>query len=147
MKQPLVNILLSIFIISFITSCNVLKRVDENEQLLVQNTLLVDGEKEKSEDLNNLIYQQPNSKLLLGIPLRLHIYNLARENRDSLFEAWLNENPKRKERLINRYSKKQVNKLRESLILQEPIERKGTLKNITTTTVGLTEKFRTVSIP
>ena len=114
MKQPFIKILLSLFIICFITSCNVLKRVNDNEQLLVQNILLIDGEKEKSEDINSLIYQQPNNKLFLGIPLRLHIYNLARENRDSLFEAWLNENPKRKERLIKRYSKKQVNKLKES---------------------------------
>lgn len=116
MKQPLVNILLSLFVLGFITSCNVLKRVNEDEQLLVQNTLLVDGKKEKSEDINNLIYQQPNNKLLLGIPLRLHIYNLARPDRDSLFDAWLNENPKRKERLIKRYSKKQVDKLKESAV-------------------------------
>lgn len=116
MKQPLIKILLSLFVIGFITSCNVLKRVGKDKQLLVQNTLLVDGNKEKSEDINNLIYQQPNNKLLLGIPLRLHIYNLARENRDSIFEAWLAENPKRKERLVRRYSKKQVDKLKESAL-------------------------------
>ncbi|MEZ4797391.1 MAG: BamA/TamA family outer membrane protein [Flavobacteriaceae bacterium] len=115
MKQPLVNILFLVFTLSFITSCNVLKRVNENDQLLVQNTIVVDGKKEKSEDLNNLVYQQPNNKLL-GIPLRLHIYNLARPERDSLFDAWLNENPKRKKRLEKRYSKKQVDKLKESSI-------------------------------
>lgn len=104
-----------LFIAIFITSCNVLKRVGEDEQLLVQNTLMVDGKKEKFEIVNNLINQQPNSKLL-GFPLRLHIYNLARNNRDSLFEAWLNENPKRKERLIKRYSKKQVDKLKQSAL-------------------------------
>jgi len=115
LKQLFFKILLFIFIIGFITSCNVLKRVGEDEQLLIKNTLLVDGKKEKSEAISNLINQRPNSPLL-GFPLRLHIYNLARPKRDSLFEAWLIENPKRKERLIKRYSKKQVDKLKESAL-------------------------------
>ena len=76
---------------------------------------MVDDKKEKSEAINNLISQRPNSELL-NFPLRLHIYNLARDNRDSLFEVWLNKNPKRKNRLIKRYSKKQVNKLKESAL-------------------------------
>jgi len=115
LKQLLNKILLLCIVLGFITSCNVLKRVGDDEHLLMQNTLLVDGKKEKSEAINNLISQRQNSKLL-GFPLRLHIYNLARANRDSVFEDWLNENPKRKKRLINRYSKKQVDRLKESTI-------------------------------
>ena len=95
------------------SSCNILKRVGDSEQLLIQNKLIVDSKKEKSQVVTNLINQIPNNKLL-SFPLRLHIYNLARPKRDSIFDAWLDENPKRKKRLFNRYSKKQLDKLKES---------------------------------
>ncbi|GAA4886482.1 BamA/TamA family outer membrane protein [Flaviramulus aquimarinus] len=78
---------------------------------------MINGEKDKSETINDLLYQKPNGKIpLLGIPLRLHIYNSARPNRDSLYEVWLNKNPKRIERLRKRYSKKQVDKIKESTL-------------------------------
>ena len=80
---------------SFTTSCNVMKRVGKDEHLLTENTVLVDDKNDKSETISNLIYQKPNGKLL-GIPLRLHIYNLARPNIDSILnEKYRNpENPR-----------------------------------------------------
>jgi outer membrane protein assembly factor BamA len=62
-----------------------------------------------------LLYQKPNRKIA-GIPLRLHIYNTARPNRDSIYEAWLDKNPKRRERLKRRYSQKQADKLKKSML-------------------------------
>ncbi|MCK8480574.1 BamA/TamA family outer membrane protein [Psychroserpens algicola] len=67
-------------------SCDVMKRVKKDEHLLVSNTVLVDDKKNNTETVNNLIYQKPNGKLL-GIPLRVHIYNLARPNIDSILNA------------------------------------------------------------
>jgi len=93
----------------------VLKRVKDGEQLLVKNTIRVDDKTTNDQTLQELIYQQTNGKLM-GIPLRLHIYNLAREQRDSIFEAWLHKNPKRIERLEKIYSKKQVDKIKESAL-------------------------------
>ena len=108
---------LLVLITTFLFSCDAVKRVPENEYLLTNNTLLINGKKDKTETLNNLLYQKPNSKIpILGTPLRLQIYNLARNNRDSLFEAWLDETPKRRERLTKRLSKKQLDKLKESAI-------------------------------
>ncbi|YCO53823.1 outer membrane protein assembly factor [Psychroserpens sp. MEBiC05023] len=63
-----------------------MKRVKKNEHLLISNTVLVNDKKNNSETINNLIYQKPNGKLL-GIPLRVHIYNFARPNIDSILEA------------------------------------------------------------
>ncbi|WP_452219533.1 translocation and assembly module lipoprotein TamL [Lacinutrix salivirga] len=114
MKQLLVKIVLIIVIIGCFSSCNTVKRVSENEHLLVDNTIIVNETKNNSETINNLIYQKPNRKLLT-VPLRLHIYNLARPNRDSIFEAWLNKG-NRRERLTKSLSKKQVNKLKQSAI-------------------------------
>ena len=97
------------------TSCNIVKRVGDNEHLLTETSIYVNDKKSNKEELSNLLYQKRNSRAL-GIPLRLHIYNWARPDRDSIFEAWLDENPKRRERLRRRYSQKQVNKLKESAL-------------------------------
>lgn len=66
-----------------VLSCNVMKRVKDDEHLLVSNTVLVNGDKNTTETVNNLLYQKNNAKLL-GTPLRVHIYNLARPNIDSI---------------------------------------------------------------
>lgn len=96
-------------------SCDAVKRVAEDEHLLVNNTVIVNDKKDNSETITNLLYQKPNRKIL-GIPLRLHVYNTARPNRDSLFEAWLNKKTNRRENLKNIFSKKQVDKLKQSAI-------------------------------
>ncbi len=72
-----------------------MKRVKKDEHLLVSNTVLVNEKKTTSETIDNLQYQKPNGTLL-GIPLRVHIYNLARPNIDSILNnKYRNpENPK-----------------------------------------------------
>ncbi|GAA3609492.1 BamA/TamA family outer membrane protein [Flavivirga amylovorans] len=94
-------------------SCDSVKRVAENEHLLTNTAVVVNERKDNTETINNLLYQKPNRKIA-GIPLRLHIYNLARNNRDSLFEAWLDATPKRRARLTKKLSKKQLNRLKNS---------------------------------
>lgn len=91
------------------------KRVGENEHLLTKTNVYINDKKASSEKINELINQRPNNKLL-GFPLRLHIYNLARDNRDSLFEAWLDKNPKKRARLTKRLSKKQLDQLKNSAL-------------------------------
>ena len=115
MKQSLAKISLFLLISLVVTSCNVVKRVGDNEHLLTQTSVYVNEKKTTSEEITDLIYQKPNNKLL-GFPLRLHIYNLAREHKDSLFDVWLNKNPKRKKRLIKKLSKKQLDRLEESSV-------------------------------
>lgn len=104
MKYLFTKILLFVIILSSILSCNVVKRVGKDNHLLTQTSVEINDKKTSSEEINNLIYQRANNKLL-GFPLRLHIYNLARENRDSLFKAWLDKNPKKRERLTKKLSK------------------------------------------
>ena len=115
MKNRLLKILLFFFVIWGFTSCDITKRVAEDEYLLQNNAIIINGKNEKSETINNLLYQKPNKKIL-NIPLGLHIYNTARPNRDSLFEVWLDKKPKRRERLIKKLSKKQVDKIKESAV-------------------------------
>jgi len=85
LKFDISRILIVIIICSTL-SCDVMKRVKKDQHLLTSNTVLVNDKKNNTETINNLIYQKPNGKLL-GIPLRVHIYNLARPNIDSILNA------------------------------------------------------------
>ena len=93
--------------------CNAVKRVGDKEHLLIENTFVVNGKPNSSEELSKLSFQNKNTSIL-GFPLRLQIYNLARPSKDSIFEAWLNKRPKRKQRLIQKFSKKQLNQIKKS---------------------------------
>ena len=90
------------------TSCNVLKRVENNEVLLTKNNIYVDSVKNNNEYIYKLLYQKPNEKIL-GIPVRLHIYNSARENIDSILSQKYNNPEHPKDGLKNLLSVKQYN--------------------------------------
>jgi outer membrane protein assembly factor BamA len=85
------------------------KRVGENDHLLTHTSVYVNDKKTTSEEITNLIYQKPNSKLL-GFPLRLHIYNLARQNIDSILETKIYNDQKKIAWKTKVLSKKQLDK-------------------------------------
>lgn len=115
-----------LFVVVAITSCNVLKRVDDDQLLITKNTILVDSTKIADENIESLIVQKPNSDLL-GYNLRLNLYNLAKVNPDASYQDWLYRKPKRKQRLIKLLSEKQVKRLGESFLVKGMSE---WLKNI-----------------
>ncbi|WP_419212387.1 BamA/TamA family outer membrane protein [Maribacter sp. X9] len=98
-------------------SCNALKKVEDDEYLVVKNTIYADSIKINNEELESLIYQKPNTTVL-GYPLRLNLYNLAKENPDSSFNAWLYRKENRKKRLTKLLSAKQVRRLGESFLVK-----------------------------
>ncbi|MCK0161842.1 BamA/TamA family outer membrane protein [Allomuricauda sp. F6463D] len=106
-----------LFLLLIISGCNTLKKVGEDELLLTKNSIVVDDEKVGNSEIKSLVTQQPNSNVL-GYPLKLNLYNLAKENPDSTFQDWLNRKEKREKRLNNLLSKKQVNRLSESFIVK-----------------------------
>jgi hypothetical protein len=97
-------------------SCNSLKKVENDEYLVIKNSIYADSIKINNEELQSLIYQKPNSTVL-GYPLRLNLYNLAKENPDSSFNAWLYRKENRKKRLTKLLSAKQVERLGESFLV------------------------------
>ncbi|WP_053976044.1 translocation and assembly module lipoprotein TamL [Mangrovimonas xylaniphaga] len=104
MKQTFKYILVFLSFAYLLASCNVMKRVGEDQFLLSGNTTMVNGKKVNTEAINNSYYQKPNGKLL-GYPLRLHIYNLARPNLDSILKDKIYNDPKKlawKTRLLSR---------------------------------------------
>ncbi len=114
MKSTSAKISLFIVIVVIITSCNTTKRVPDSKRLLMKNDLVVDGKKEKDDEVVNQLYQKPNSSIL-GYRLRLNIYNWAKEDTsDSIFRKKYIENPKSYQRAVAILSKKQVNRLGQS---------------------------------
>ncbi|MCM4151516.1 hypothetical protein DHD05_07940 [Arenibacter sp. N53] len=116
MKFNITKIGLLLLVIA-ITSCNAIKRVGDDELLLTKNLIYADSVKITGEDIHSLIFQKPNSTLL-GYPLRLNLYNLAKKNPDSSYQVWLHKKEKREQRLINILSKKQVERLGESFLVK-----------------------------
>ncbi|WP_370588485.1 BamA/TamA family outer membrane protein [Robiginitalea sp. SC105] len=99
-----------------ICSCNTLKRVEEDEKLLTEVSIYADGEKITDPLVNSLVLQKPNSRVL-GIPLRLHLYNLAKKDPDSSYQAWLDRREGREARLESLLSQKQVRRLGQSFFV------------------------------
>lgn len=79
----------------------------------MRNEFVLNGEKRNTEDLENLMYQKPNSSLL-RYRLRLNLYNLANPNPDSTYKAKFAGNPDKYERWSRILSKKQVDRLGKS---------------------------------
>lgn len=76
-------------------SCTTLKRVGDDALLLTENALYVDGEKVTDSDLRGFIIQKPN-KRILGYPLRLQLYNLAKEPAADTLQERTSQTIKRK---------------------------------------------------
>lgn len=97
-------------------SCSEVRKMQKKQLLIHDNEIIVNSKSTNSEDLHNQLYQKPNSKLL-GFKPRLQLYNLSKKNADSSYNAWLHKNPKRIDRMIKLYSKKQVNRLGKSFLV------------------------------
>ena len=110
MRNETTKISLFILIALIISACNTLKRVPNGKLLLTKNEILVNGKKEKNEDVTNQLYQKPNSSLL-GYRLRLNIFNLAATNPDSIYKSKFIKNPAKYTQLSKWLSKKQVDRL------------------------------------
>lgn len=109
LKSRLSKIILILLISGAFVSCNPVKRVAESEHLLTKNTVRVNGEVQKSDDVKGLLSLQPNRKALI-FPIRLNIYNLARPNIDSILYQKVYANPDKLARKSWLFSRKQVDK-------------------------------------
>ncbi len=115
LKNQLSKIVLFMIITGLYTSCNSVKRVSNDQELLTKNTLYVNNTVNKKDSVNNIIIQHPN-KTLLGIPIKLHVYNSARPNIDSILKERMEHNPKHLKRTEAFLSKKQHQRLIQSKI-------------------------------
>ena len=110
MNKNLIKINLLIIVLAFFSSCNLTKRIDNNQIILKNIDIKLNEKLIKSDSLNPLITVKENSKIL-GIPFPALIGSSAKLDSDSLFEGWLNKKNKRK-RLKNLLSEKQLKQLK-----------------------------------
>lgn len=113
MRNIATKISLFILIGIIISACNTVKRVPDGKQLLTKNKILVNDKKEKDDDVVAQLYQEPNSSIF-GYRLRLNLFNLAKENPDSIYKAKFIKNPEKYKRKAKWLSKKQVDRLGKS---------------------------------
>lgn len=113
MRNAPTKISLFILIGIIITACNTLKRVPDSKMLLTKNEIIVNDKKVNTENITSLLYQKPNTSIL-GFHLRLHLYNLAKLNHDSIYKAKFVNHPEKYARKAKWLSAKQVNRLGQS---------------------------------
>ena len=113
MRNAPTKISLFILIGISISACNTLKRVPDSKKLLTKNEIIVNDKKVKTDNITNLLYQKPNTSIL-GFHLRLHLYNLAKLNHDSIYKAKFINHPEKYRRKSKWLSAKQVNRLGQS---------------------------------
>ena len=116
MRNNLSKITLLFVIGTIIYSCSQVKRVPESKKLLTKNEVFVNDELVKEDRINNLVVQQPNTRFL-NYPFGLLLYNAAKPNPDSSYQAWLNRKPNRIKRLNRFLSAKQVARLGNSFFV------------------------------
>lgn len=113
MKKISTKIATFILIGIIISACDTVKRVPEGKQLLIKNEILANDKTVKDDDVINQLYQTPNSSIL-GYRLRLNLFNIAKPNPDSSYQAKFTNNPSKYERMSKLLSAKQVDRLGQS---------------------------------
>lgn len=113
MNNRTAKISLFILIATLISACNVVKKVPDKKYLLTKNEIFINDKKNAQEDVVAQIIQQPNTSIL-GYRLRLNMFNLAKNNTDSIFRAKYTARPDKYRRKIKWLSKKQVDRLGKS---------------------------------
>lgn len=113
MKNSCTKITLFILLILTFLACDAVKKVPDNEKLLVENEIIVDSLSTKDIILEEILIQKPNTKLL-GAYFALGIYNLAKENpKDAFYKKYIDDTVRFK-KMSKFYSKKQVYRMSES---------------------------------
>ncbi|MBP6758016.1 MAG: BamA/TamA family outer membrane protein [Flavobacterium sp.] len=113
MKKISTKIATFILIGIIISACDTVKRVPNGKLLLTKNEVLVNDKATKEEDITNQLYQKPNSSIL-GYRLRLNLFNIAKPNPDSSYQAKFTNHPGKYERMSKWLSAKQVDRLGQS---------------------------------
>jgi hypothetical protein len=115
LKSPFTKISLFIGIGIFICACNAIKNVPEAKQLLVKNQILIDGKPGTDLLVENLLVQKPNTAIF-GYKTRLNLFNLAKQNADSLYKDDFLKNPDKLKNQSWLLSEKQVKRKGESFL-------------------------------
>ncbi|MFK5958597.1 MAG: BamA/TamA family outer membrane protein [Lutibacter sp.] len=111
MKNNFIILIIFLSISYSFSSCNTIKYVPENENLLVKNTIIVNTKKNVDNEITGYIVQRPN-QLVLGIPFPLYFYNIGNKNFETDFEKWKLNKPNWYQFTAGIFSEKQAKGIR-----------------------------------
>lgn len=111
MKNNSLILIILISVIFCFSSCNAVKYVPEETEMLTKNTVYVNGKKNVDNEITSYVVQRPN-QLVLGIPLPLHFYNLGNKSFEADFEQWKLNKPGWSKFTTGLLSEKQTRALR-----------------------------------
>ena len=92
-------------------SCNSTKKLAKEESLIIKQSFVLNDEI-ITQDPVIVLSQTPENQSLLGIPYKLHLYNLSKSDTEERFEAWLKKKPQREKRLNKWLSPKQLEQVK-----------------------------------
>ena len=92
--------------LTFFISCNSVKYVPENENLLKKNTIIVNDKNNNKSEITSFLRQKPNSTTL-GVPISLFLYNFGNLEFEKTFDEWIANHPKKSQSFDKMFSKKQ----------------------------------------
>lgn len=75
--------------LGFLIACNPARRLGEGEYLLNKNKLLIDSKDITTDNLEGLIKQLPNKKIIRLFRFNLRVYNFANRGKERKYKKWL----------------------------------------------------------
>ena len=111
MKHRLTKILLFIILSPLFIGCNISKNIEKGKLILKSNEIIVNGNKISKDSLSPLLTQNKNN-YFLGFPFSAYLNESSKKNIDSTFNSWLKKNKKRKLKLIDVFSQKQIDQIK-----------------------------------
>ena len=93
--------------ISFLKSCVISKNIENKEIVLKSSEIYINGQSIPKDSLKPLLTQDKNN-FFLGVPLSALLYESSKKEPDTIFNDWINKNPKREKRITKILSKKQI---------------------------------------
>lgn len=111
MKYELTKLPLILLFSFLFFSCDVTRKLKKNDFLITKQSITSGDTLVTEREIYNLLSQQTNTKLL-GLPLKLQIYNLAQVEPEKRFIHWIEKKEKRVDRLVSILSKRQVIQLK-----------------------------------
>ena len=89
MKFKKLYFLLLVILIYLFTACNPARKLADGEYLLKKNILKVDNKEVQTDDLEGLIKQKPNKKVVRLFRFNLRIYNFANHGKETGIKKWI----------------------------------------------------------
>lgn len=98
-------------VLGLLCSCVGTKKIPQGQHLLTANHYRIDDHKKYAPEFSPYIRQSPNKKMLFFFPVKMNLYNSAREDPQAVFERWKENKPGTVKLLTFLFSPKGIERL------------------------------------